>query len=78
MIYGYIRVSTREQNVDRQVRALAEYGVSRGNIFIDYQSGKDFERPQYKRLIRKIREGDKLVIKSVDRLGRNYTVILEQ
>lgn len=78
MEYGYIRVSTREQNEQRQVIALNEYGISSKQIFIDKQSGKDFERPNYKRLIRKIKSGDTLVIKSIDRLGRNYEEILEQ
>lgn len=76
--YGYIRVSTREQNEDRQVIALHEVGVPEKNIYMDKQSGKDFERPDYKRLIRKLKPGDTLVIKSIDRLGRNYEEILEQ
>lgn len=76
--YGYIRVSTKEQNIDRQLIALTENGVLQKNIFIDKLSGKDFERPQYKRLIKKIKPGDTLVIKSIDRLGRNYDEILEQ
>lgn len=78
MEYGYIRVSTRDQNEQRQVIALNEYGISSKQIYIDKQSGKDFERPNYKRLIRKIKSGDALVIKSIDRLGRNYEEILEQ
>ena len=77
-IYGYVRVSTREQNEDRQVLALADYGIAKRNIFIDKQSGKDFDRPAYQRLIKKIRPGDILFIKSIDRLGRNYNEILEQ
>ncbi len=77
-IYGYIRVSTREQNEDRQVRAMEEFGVPSANLICDKQSGKDFERPGYKRLIKKIKPGDTLVIKSIDRLGRNYDEILEQ
>ena len=76
--YGYIRVSTKEQNEERQVIALDEFGVSRDKTYTDKQSGKDFERPQYKRLMRKIKNGDTLVIKSIDRLGRNYDEILEQ
>lgn len=78
MEYGYVRVSTREQNEQRQVVALMEYGISEKRIYMDKQSGKDFERPNYKRLIRKIKSGDTLVIKSIDRLGRNYDEILEQ
>ena len=78
MEYGYVRVSTREQNEQRQVVALMEYGIAEKRIYMDKQSGKDFERPNYKRLIRKIKSGDTLVIKSIDRLGRNYDEILEQ
>ena len=77
-IYGYIRVSTREQNEDRQVIALREVGVPEKNVYIDKQSGKDFERPQYKKLLRKMKKDDLLYIKSIDRLGRNYAEILEQ
>lgn len=77
-IYGYIRVSTKEQNEERQVIALESFGVSQNNTYLDKQSGKDFNRPQYKRLLRKIKKGDTLVVKSIDRLGRNYDDILEQ
>ena len=77
-LYGYIRVSTREQNEDRQRLAMHEFGITDRNLFMDKQSGKDFERPHYKRLIRKLKPGDTLVIKSIDRLGRNYEEILEQ
>ena len=76
--YGYIRVSSKDQNIDRQLIALQEYGIQGKNIFIDKLSGKDFERPQYRRMIKKIKPGDTLVIKSIDRLGRNYDEILEQ
>ncbi len=76
--YGYVRVSSWEQNEDRQIIALTEVGVPRENIYMDKQSGKDFERPQYKRLMRKLREGDILFIKSIDRLGRNYEEIQNQ
>lgn len=76
--YGYIRVSSRDQNEDRQLVALREMTILEKNIFIDKQSGKDFNRPQYKRLIRKIKKDDLLYIKSIDRLGRNYEEILEQ
>ena len=78
MIYGYIRVSTREQNEDRQLIALREMAVPEANIFIDKQSGKDFDRPQYQKLLRKLKKGDLLYIKSIDRLGRNYEEILKQ
>ena len=76
--YAYVRVSTRSQNVDRQLIALKGYDLPKENIFCDYQSGKDFDRPAYKRLLRKLREGDLLIIKSIDRLGRNYSDILVQ
>lgn len=77
-IYGYIRVSTREQNEDRQRLALAALPVLEENIYMDKQSGKDFERPQYRRLVRRLRRDDLLYVKSIDRLGRNYSEILEQ
>lgn len=77
-IYGYIRVSSRDQNEDRQLIALKEVGVSEKNIYLDKQSGKDFNRPQYKKLLRKIKKDDLLYIKSIDRLGRNYEEILQQ
>ena len=77
-IYGYIRVSTREQNEDRQRLALAALPGPKGNIYMDKQSGKDFERPQYRRLVRRLRRDDLLYVKSIDRLGRNYSEILEQ
>ena len=77
-IYGYIRVSTREQNEDRQMIALREVGVPEINIFLDKQSGKDFNRPQYKKMLRKLKKDDLLYIKSIDRLGRNYEEILQQ
>ena len=75
---GYARVSTREQNEDRQIIALTEYGVPLKNIYTDHQSGKDFERKNYKRMIKKLKKGDILVVKSIDRLGRNYEEIIEQ
>lgn len=75
---GYIRVSSHDQNGDRQLIALHEVGVQDADIYIDKQSGKDFERPQYKRLLRKLKRGDLLYVKSIDRLGRNYAEILEQ
>ncbi len=76
--YGYIRVSTKEQNEDRQLAAMREFGVEDSRIVLDKQSGKDFNRPGYRRLIQKLKAGDTLVIKSIDRLGRNYEEILEQ
>lgn len=76
--YGYIRVSTKEQNEDRQLLALKPYEIPPGNLFVDKQSGKDFDRPAYRRLLKKLKPGDLLVIKSIDRLGRNYEEIIEQ
>lgn len=78
MEYGYARVSTREQNAERQLIALTGFGIAESAIFVDKQSGKDFERTQYRRLMRKLKDGDTLVVKSIDRLGRNYEEILEQ
>ena len=78
MEYGYARVSTREQNAERQRIALTGFGIAESAIFVDKQSGKDFERTQYRRLMRKLKDGDTLVVKSIDRLGRNYEEILEQ
>ncbi len=77
-VYGYIRVSSRDQNEDRQMIALRELQVPEKNIFMDKQSGKDFERPQYRKMVRKMKKDDLLYIKSIDRLGRNYAEILEQ
>lgn len=77
-VYGYVRVSSTDQNEDRQMIALHELGVEDKNIYIDKQSGKDFDRPQYKRLIRKMKKDDLLYIKSIDRLGRNYEEIQNQ
>lgn len=76
--YGYIRVSTRDQNEERQVLAMESLSIPSDNIFMDKQSGKDFERPQYKKMIKKLRKDDVVYVKSIDRLGRNYTEILEQ
>ena len=78
MEYGYARVSTKEQNEQRQIIALEEFGLNLRQIFIDKQSGKDFECANYQRLTRRLKEGDTLVVKSIDRLGRNYNEILEQ
>ncbi len=76
--YGYVRVSTKEQNEERQTIALREVGVTEKQLYIDKQSGKDFNRPQYQRLLRKMKKDDLLYIKSIDRLGRNYEEILQQ
>lgn len=77
-VYGYVRVSTKDQNEARQMIAMDEFGVKEKWIFLDKQSGKDFNRPQYQKLIRKLKKGDTLVIKSIDRLGRDYDEIIEQ
>lgn len=77
-VYGYARVSTLEQKEDRQMIALLEAGVERRRIYVDKQSGKDFERPRYQRLLRILEEGDVVFVKSIDRLGRNYVEIQEQ
>jgi len=78
MIYGYVRVSTRVQNEDRQIIAMLNYGVSADNIYIDKQSGKNFNRTNYKKLLKKIKAIDVFIVKSIDRLGRNYSEIIEQ
>lgn len=78
MNYGYVRVSSKEQNEDRQMIALREAGIEEKNIFMDKQSGKDFNRPQYKNMCRKLKSGDVFYIKSIDRLGRNYEEVTEQ
>lgn len=78
MIYGYVRVSSRDQNEDRQLIAMKELSIPDKNIFMDKQSGKDFNRPQYKRLLRRLKRDDLLYIKSIDRLGRNYEEIQNQ
>ena len=77
-IFGYVRVSMKEQNADRQLIALDPYGIPPNNLFVDKKSGKDFDRPKYKRLFRALRVGDLLYIKSIDRLGRDYAEIIEQ
>ncbi|MBQ2953218.1 MAG: recombinase family protein [Clostridia bacterium] len=76
--YGYIRVSTKDQNEARQVIAMQKFGIEARHVFMDKQSGKDFNRPQYLKLVRRLHAGDILVIKSIDRLGRNYDEIIEQ
>ncbi|SHI15075.1 Site-specific DNA recombinase [Sporobacter termitidis DSM 10068] len=77
-VYGYVRVSSKDQNEERQLIAMREFGVRPEAIYMDKQSGKDFDRPAYRRLLRRLKAGDTLVIKSIDRLGRNYEEILEQ
>ena len=77
-VYGYIRVSTKEQNEARQINAMREFGITLENMVIEKQSGKDFQRPYYKKLVAQLHPGDVLVVKSIDRLGRNYTEILEE
>ena len=77
-IFGYVRVSTKEQNEDRQIIAMRELRIPERNLYIDKQSGKDFDRPQYQRLVRRLKKDDLLYVKSIDRLGRNYDEILEQ
>lgn len=77
-VYGYARVSASDQNLDRQINALSEFGVDPSKLFMDKASGKDFNRPAYKRLMRKLRPGDTVVIKSIDRLGRDYEEILSE
>lgn len=77
-IYGYVRVSTKEQNVARQFEAMRKFPVEEKNIVVDKFSGKDFNRPNYKKLLKTMKKGDVLVVKSIDRLGRNYDEILEQ
>ncbi len=76
--YGYIRVSTKDQNEDRQLIAMRERDIPGNNCYIDKQSGKDFNRPAYKKLLKKLKKGDLLIVKSIDRLGRNYKDIMEQ
>lgn len=78
MEYGYIRVSSKEQNEARQLDALHEQGIADSNIYMDKQSGKDFNRPRYKTLYRKLKKGDVLYIKSIDRMGRNYDEIIQE
>lgn len=77
-VYGYIRVSTKEQNEDKQWLAMKEYGVPEGNVYVDKQSGKDFDRPGYRQVLEVLCENDVLVIKSIDRLGRHFDELLEQ
>lgn len=78
MKYGYVRVSTKEQNIDRQLVDMYAQGLNDKTIFIDKQSGKDFERDEYQKLKKKLKSGDLLIIKSIDRLGRNYDMIIDE
>lgn len=78
MIYGYVRVSSKDQNEDRQLIAMAEAGVPEKNVFVDKQSGKDFNRPEYLRLYKALKKDDLLYVKSIDRLGRDYQEIQDQ
>lgn len=78
MIYAYARVSAKDQNLQRQIAAFYEFGIEKSRIFSEKKSGKDFERKEYKRLLQKLKGGDLLVIKSIDRLGRNYSQIIEE
>ena len=78
MDYGYIRVPSMDQNEDRQRLAMEQAAIPKRNIYMDKQSGKDFDRPQYKKLLRRLRRGDTLFVQSIDRLGRNYREIIEQ
>ena len=77
-IFAYVRVSIREQNIDRQLAALEPYNIPKRNIYCDYRSGKDFERPAYQKMLKRLKSGDLLIVKSIDRLGRNYKDILVQ
>ena len=76
--YAYIRVSIKEQSINRQLLALEPYQIKKKNIYCNYQSGKDFDRSAYQRMIKKLKPGDLLIVKSIDRLGRNYNDILVQ
>ena len=76
--YAYIRVSSKDQNIDRQLAALKPYMIPKSQIYCDYQSGKTFDRPEYRKLLRHLKKGDLVIVKSIDRLGRNYDEILEQ
>ena len=76
-MYGYIRVSTKDQNEARQLAAMKQFGIAEDHMVVEKQSGKDFQRPRYQKLLQRLRPGDVLVVKSIDRLGRNYTEILD-
>ena len=76
--FGYVRVSSKDQNIDRQLIALAPHDIPKRNLYVEKKSGKDFERPVYRRMLRRLRPGDLLILKSIDRLGRNYDEIISQ
>ena len=78
IVYGYARVSAKDQKLRRQIDALTDFPVAEGCIYADKASGKDFERPEYRKLVKRLRPGDVMVVKSIDRLGRNYDEFLEQ
>ncbi len=78
MIYGYVRVSSITQNIDRQMDEMHKHGIKEKSIYIDYESGKNFERKNYQRLVKKLKKGDLVIIKSIDRLGRNYDMIIDE
>ena len=78
MKYGYVRVSTAQQHIDRQIDALLDMGLSKDSIYVDYESGKDFNRRNYRKLIRKLKKNDLLIIKSIDRVGRDYNMIIDE
>lgn len=78
MKYGYVRVSTIQQHIDRQIKAFLEIGLDESCIYIDYESGKDFNRQNYKKLLKKLKKDDLVIIKSIDRLGRDYNMIIEE
>lgn len=77
-VFGYVRVSSRDQNEDRQLKAMCDVGVPESNLYLDKQSGKDFERPMYRKLVDSLKKDDLVYIKSIDRLGRNYKEVVEQ
>ena len=77
-MYGYVRVSTVQQHIDRQIDALLDMGLSKDSIYVDYESGKDFNRRNYRKLLRKLKKNDLLIIKSIDRLGRDYNMIIDE
>ncbi len=76
--FGYLRVSSKDQNLDRQYAALASYQISKENIYVDMMSGKDFQRKAYQKMLRRIKRGDLIIVKSIDRLGRNYNDIMKE
>jgi len=77
-LFGYIRVSSKDQNPDRQIIAMKEYGIDEKNMYLDKLSGKDFNRPKYKAMLKRVKKGDVIVVKSIDRLGRDYEEIISE